>query len=109
MSCLCEPRANLQSGHQQVPDRDDDSFDFQRNLWSEEDEVAAEQLAMEESGPGSESSLASAARMDHFTRDRGPAVVKFNLDDDAAEERVVKVKIEPPHDAPGSALPAGAA
>ena len=46
---------------------------------------------------------------DLLKRDRGPAVVKFNLDDDSAEERVVKVKIKAPHDDQGSAVPAGAA
>ncbi len=104
-----EPRARYQRGEQQELDRDD-SFDFPRNLWSEEEAAAEEPgVDMEESGPGSEDSSASAARLDHFTRDRGPAVVKFNLDDESAE-RVVKVKIKPPHDAQGdSALPVGAA
>jgi len=46
---------------------------------------------------------------DLLKRDRGPAVVKFNLDDDSAEVRVVKVKIKAPHDDQGSAVPAGAA
>jgi len=46
---------------------------------------------------------------DLLKRDRGSAVVKFNLDDDSAEERVVKVQIKAPLDDQGSAVPAGSA
>jgi hypothetical protein len=46
---------------------------------------------------------------DLLKRDRGPAVVKFNLDDDSAQERVVKVQIKASLDDQGSAVPAGAA